>query len=509
MATETELKLCAGAIDFDFLDRVDPVRRYARGPARDRQLTSVYFDTTDLALRDRDVAIRLREVDGRWIQTVKARDRASAGLHRRAEWEHEVQGDTLEPERVASPAVRELLATEPIRSGLHPVFTTEFRRKTWDLVFPDGTEIELAADRGTIRAGDVATPISEIELELRNGRLSHVYELATALNDIVPLKLSSVSKAARGYELVKPNGVPQPVFATGLRFDGNESLETTFIAIATDAIGQLHGNEPAILENSVDVEGVHQMRVAARRTRALFSFFRPWIPRIATRALEAELRWLGGLLGPARDWDVFLEETLQPLIDDLPDEDTLLDVRRAAERQRRAAYEAAETGLRSQRYTRLVLQLSAWIESRGWRTDPDADLQTLLGPAAPAVAARLRKMHRRVAKLGKGLDERTDEERHRVRITLKKLRYAVRAYESLFSKKVARRYRRRVARLQDSLGVLNDQAVTASLLKRLAADAPPVGIAILRGATARAARLGLASLESEWREFRDTPRPWA
>ena len=74
-----------------------------------------------------------------------------------------------------------------------------------------------------------------------------------------------------------------------------KALEETFVAIASDAITQLHGNEPAILENPMDVEGVHQMRVAARRLRALFAFFRPWIPQITTRALEVELRWLGAV----------------------------------------------------------------------------------------------------------------------------------------------------------------------------------------------------------------------
>jgi len=119
-------------------------------------------------------------------------------------------------------------------------------------------------------------------------------------------------------------------------------------------------------------------------------------------------------------------------------------------------------------------------------------------------------MHRRIAKHGKRLDDLSDEQRHRLRIRIKKLRYALKAFRSLFPKrKRARRYPRLLASLQDALGSLNDQAVTSGLLDRLASDATPTGIAFVRGATVSATRIGLGSVAEVWREFRRCPHPWA
>ena len=63
----------------------------------------------------------------------------------------------------------------------------------------------------------------------------------------------------------------------------------------------------------VDPEGVHQVRVGVRRLRSAFALFRDLLPDESLEGLRGELRWLGGELGPARDLDVFLTGTLEPL----------------------------------------------------------------------------------------------------------------------------------------------------------------------------------------------------
>jgi len=53
-----------------------------------------------------------------------------------------------------------------------------------------------------------------------------------------------------------------------------------------------------------EFDAVHQMRVTTRRLRASLRSFGQVIPRSDTERLAAELKWLGGLLGAARDGEV-------------------------------------------------------------------------------------------------------------------------------------------------------------------------------------------------------------
>src|SRR5271166_3376151 len=64
----------------------------------------------------------------------------------------------------------------------------------------------------------------------------------------------------------------------------------------------LRSLEPMVRADEFDA--VHQMRITTRRLRAALRSFGQVIPRSDTERLAAELRWLGGLLGAARDGEV-------------------------------------------------------------------------------------------------------------------------------------------------------------------------------------------------------------
>src|SRR5690606_21603314 len=96
MPTETELKLglpahCNDAFRRLLADQPPPVTE---------QLYSIYYDTPGLTLARRDIALRLRRVEGRWLQTLKLGEQAGAGLHRRIELEQPVAGRALELEQL-------------------------------------------------------------------------------------------------------------------------------------------------------------------------------------------------------------------------------------------------------------------------------------------------------------------------------------------------------------------------------------------------------------------------
>src|SRR6185437_12186558 len=62
-----------------------------------------------------------------------------------------------------------------------------------------------------------------------------------------------------------------------------------------------------------EFDSVHQMRVATRRLRATLRSFGMVIPRPATEKVAGELKWLGGLLGQARDGEVLPQHLLASL----------------------------------------------------------------------------------------------------------------------------------------------------------------------------------------------------
>src|SRR5690554_2672892 len=93
MSHEIELKLALGPEGPDALRR-HPLLATA-SPVRQR-LGNTYFDTPDGDLEAARMALRLRRIDGRTLQTVKTRGEGGGGLSRRGEWEWEVAGPKLD-----------------------------------------------------------------------------------------------------------------------------------------------------------------------------------------------------------------------------------------------------------------------------------------------------------------------------------------------------------------------------------------------------------------------------
>src|SRR5205823_3250262 len=118
---------------------------------------------------------------------------------------------------------------------------------------------------------------------------------------------------------------------------------------------QLLKNEAAVLAGLP--EGIHQMRVAMRRLRAVLSAFGRLLPADQRRSVSEELRWLGSALGPARNLDVFAAMLLAA-----EDPGGVAALTEAAERRRHAAYAKAAWAVRSRRFTALMLRQRRWFE---------------------------------------------------------------------------------------------------------------------------------------------------
>lgn len=165
-----------------------------------REEITTYFDTSGLELNRGSVSLRIRDSEGRRVQTVKAAGEANGEAMRRGEWEWPVAGERPGLGKAARIPAFAALNIEDL-SGLQPICTTRVDRTTWRLRLPGGTFAEVALDHGTIVAGEKSEPVSALELELKAGEPGALYRLALELARVAPMAIEPASKANRGFRL--------------------------------------------------------------------------------------------------------------------------------------------------------------------------------------------------------------------------------------------------------------------------------------------------------------------
>jgi len=198
---ETELKLNLSALDLPRL-----LAHPLLTPTGDTlRLLNTYFDTPDLALQQRRMAVRERLAGEQWLLTVKTAGQSQNGLSRRQEWEGPTTPGALQFDTLVQDAAlaADLMALRP---ALRALFCTDFERQRW-VVIHAGAQIEVALDQGRIHVPGTALsePLLELELELLSGPEDALLALAEVLRQTpqgpVTLAPSDASKAQRGMAL--------------------------------------------------------------------------------------------------------------------------------------------------------------------------------------------------------------------------------------------------------------------------------------------------------------------
>ncbi len=507
---EVELKLLAPVGVLDKLCEAPAIVRYGRSAGAARRLQATYYDTDNCALFNHGLSLRVRRAGKRYVQTVK-RGPTDGQPFSRAEWECLVNGTGPDLARLPVSEIGAPL-DNMAHDALAPVFTTTVRRRTQRLDF-GGSVVEVAFDEGSIAAGDRSEAVSELELEVKSGDKRVLYDLGLELLAIAPLRIGVRSKAERGYDL-----------AFGMASMGTKATPPAITAEHTldDVVGLLLANcqhhllaNQAVAEAGQHPEGVHQMRVALRRMRSASGLLNRELGSPSLAGFNAEARWLAQLLGAARDWDVFVTETMTApsaaVGKELFDFDGL---REAAEPYRLAAYAALREALASQRYNRFQLSLRQWIETRRWRNElENQSLAVLLEPAPTFACRSLTRLHRKVLKRGEHFRRLEPSARHRVRVELKKLRYVIEFFRGALAEDAkAKAYVGHLAQLQDDLGHDNDASVAWPFLCALARDSmtPDVqrSIGVVMGWQARG-RLAVGRLHKSWQQFKAMPTFWS
>jgi CHAD domain-containing protein len=308
-------------------------------------------------------------------------------------------------------------------------------------------------------------------------------KIARTLTHAIPAQINLKSKAERGYELAHGKKDP-PEKAVSVHFSGRCNARDGFRAIGFVCLKQIIDNVPALAKG--DPEGVHQMRVGVRRLRAAMSLFKDILQDDRTATLKAELKWLAGELTPAREFEVLTERVITPLRKQrgkLPN--GVSSFSRALERKRKATLAKAKAAVGSDKFRKLTFEIAVWLETGRW-IKPDGDPVRIRGdlPIKAFAQEQLRRRYRKVRKRGKDLAQLNVKRRHRLRIQVKKLRYATEFFGDLFQKKAVKRQKKftfGLKQLQNGLGDLNDIAVDERLIASVAVPKRGFAAGLLTG----------------------------
>jgi CHAD domain-containing protein len=269
--------------------------------------------------------------------------------------------------------------------------------------------------------------------------------------------------------------------------------------VLREHLGRLIEQQPAAQRG--DVEGVHQLRVATRRARATLRLFSGVLPTRETARANRSLVWLGGAIGEVRDLDVLglavaknrqrLDPTLQRAL--RPLEQTI-----AA--RRRIAHAHLLKILDSSRYATALGNVDA-LSRTEHRTPRDTRLSDSAAELVRPVWLSARRAAQRLQ------NESSPDNYHRLRVRVKRLRYALESLQPLGGKKV-RRTIKRMQELQDLLGASQDAATQTAWLRAYAEEsgAPTVtllAIGALIQVLTRRGRRGRARALKAWKDLED------
>lgn len=448
MAHEVELKLHVQPGDLARLAALPLLTERAEGVPVTCRLRTVYFDTPDLRLYGRGIALRLRHDGTRRVQglkTVAADPQGdAAAIAVRREWEWPVSGDAPDLARLDAEGAGALVPADA-RDELVPIFATDFTRTAVLLRLDAQTSVEVAIDDGAIAAGRGDERISEVELELKSGHIGRLFTLAQELHRTVPLRIGLESKAELGYRMVSGRA-PGPVATEPPVLSPLSTVAEAFRHIVRHGLRQILANEPCVLAGG-DAGGLHQIRVALRRLRTALRLFAPLLAPAEAARLEHEIRWLSRRLRPARAWDVLAAVLPDPAF-----------APALAETHRPAA-ERAVAALRDPRCTALLLALGVWLEEGHWHAA--AERGRLDAPMATLATPWLTMQHAK----GRSADAADPE---RLRRRLRTLRTGVEFFRGIYPPAAVRPYGAALEALYGTLDALHDLQVAGRRLAKLA-----------------------------------------
>ncbi len=481
-----ELALVLNAADAARLSRLPAIRAARSGRARGQTVRMVWHDTLDRALAAEGLG--LNEQRGVWRLE---RTRPDPTEPWPPATDHRLIEEAPKPDALTAPLLLR------VADALTPVAAFDGRRTVFALTI-GGEPVTMTLLDGVLRAVAADRPCARLFLA---GPGAAVRELVLLLADHLAVSVPVRSLASEALRLADGT-TPQPR-RTGAPELPPQGLSThaAFAHILGHLADVLLHLAPLAADTSTGTVPVHQMRVAVRRARSALSIFPPVEDTVVlTRGADA-LRALGHILGPARDWDVFMTETAPPVEAVLPDQPNLRSLLRAGARRRHAARAALSAYLTGAEFRLLSIEM-ACLAAAEW-TLPETEPPPLTAFAAGVLRSRWKKL----LHVGKSLEALDNPALHGLRLKAKRLRYAAEFFAPLFPGKATQRFIRRLSILQERLGVFNDTTVAETLLRELTAS-PGFASGLILGFTAARGAGVRPKIAAAWTRFRRREAFW-
>jgi len=266
------------------------------------ELENIYFETSDNLLRQWDMGLRIR-VNGEHIeQTIKTAGEVIGGLHQRPEYNIDIMEKkpqlSLFPQQIW-PAGYDV---EQLQQNIKPLFTTDFSRKGFMMIYPEGSVVEMVFDQGAIHHDGKSVEICEVELELIKGKPEIIFELAESLAKSSPLRFGNDSKAARGYRLAQGKRLTVKELIE-VRLDGSESLEDAYIKTLNHALSHWQYHIEVFL-SEYDYQALKEVRNALQLIIKANEVYCEYFENDDLKVLTKSIFWLMETLS-------FVDETLR------------------------------------------------------------------------------------------------------------------------------------------------------------------------------------------------------
>lgn len=420
---------------------------------RDQDLVATYFDTDDLRLLRAGITLRYRTGDDEigWHLKLPAGRDARDEIRVALGWSEQPPAELLALARSATRG-----------SALRPIaiLTTRRRLYRWRDAAA-GDLLAVSDDQVSARLLFDERPDQswrEIETELgADGGVALLDRVQSALGGV------GVHRACAGSKLARALGPLEP--GPGRRRRGSRrTAGDVLLGYLADQAAAIRVQDPRVRRDLPDA--VHQMRVATRRLRSTLATYDSLVDPDRTRELRADLKWLGGVLGVARDLEV-LREGITAAVAAQPVELVLGPVQARVDRyfapRQADAHTDVRSALDSSRYLGMLDALVDLVDRPPFR--PRA-----AHPAHPelidALARASRRVHRRVRAAAAASGRARDLALHETRKAAKQLRYAAEVAEPVLGKATSRLVGR-CTDFQDFLGAHQDAVVIAPVLREL------------------------------------------
>ena len=426
-------------------------------PPKRRRVHQTYYDTPDNRLAQHGLTVYETRILRKTTLTVRQTPDAKDSVDTAHEWTGITTPGAFDfATLIDTPETAETLAQ--FASTLTPYVSIDTSQRQWSVQIRS-VQVDVVLEDGTLSTGaDTAqrtTPLCELELRLTTGQPAALYGVARLLSRQLRLHPTQGSPLQRAMAL-QSKALAKPVKARRVKIDPKSSAIAVFKYVAWLCMDHLQANEDGVFGPD-NVEFIHQARVALRRLRTALRLFNTELPVGFSDKWCQAWRDVGEQLGYARNWDVFCSDMLPAIATDLGDHPDVLHLKEFAQQKRDEAHAQTQQWLHGRRYSLTMIAFCEALltlpERKDDRIDSFAD-------------KALKKRHKRFCRGARVAHTLTGEERHEVRIDLKKLRYTLDFFESLYPQKQLQPFLEGLAETQELLGHMND-LVTGEMLLTL------------------------------------------